>query len=62
MPRAKKESENFSCKIAINISKMLEEYCKVSGLSKTAVVEKAIERYVDENMAVMKEIAERKSP
>ena len=62
MPRAKKESENFSCKIAINISKMLEEYCKVSGLSKTAVVEKAIERYVDENMAVMKEIAERKAP
>ncbi len=60
MPRAKKESENFSCKIAIDVHRMLEEYCKVSGLSKTAVVERAIERYVNENMAVMKEIAEGK--
>lgn len=60
MSRAKKESENFSCKIAIDVYKMLEEYCKVSGLSKTAVVEKAIERYVNENMATMKEIAEGK--
>ncbi len=62
MPRAKKESENFSCKIAIDVYKMLEEYSKVSGLSKTAVVEKAIERYVDENMAAMKEIANKKTP
>lgn len=60
MPRAKKEAENFSCKIAIDVNKMLEEYCKVSGLSKTAVVEKAIERYVNENLATMKEIAEGK--
>jgi len=60
MPRAKKESENFSCKIATDVYRMLEEYCKVSGLSKTAVVEKAIERYVKENMAPMKEIAEGK--
>ncbi len=60
MPRAKKEAENYSCKIAIDVYRMLEEYCKVSGLSKTAVVEKAIERYVKENMAPMKEIAEGK--
>lgn len=44
MPRTKKEAENFSCKIAIGVYRMTEEYCKVSGLSKTAVVEKAIER------------------
>ena len=59
MPRAKKEAENFSCKIATDIYKLLQEYCEVSGLSKTAVVEKAIERYVNENMAPMKEIADR---
>lgn len=35
MPRAKKESENFSCKIAADVYRMLEEYCVVSGLSKT---------------------------
>lgn len=57
MPRAKKESENFSCKIATDIYKMLEEYCTVSGLSKTAVVEKAVERYVRDNLAAMKEIS-----
>lgn len=61
MPRAKKESENFSCKIAIDVYRMLEEYSKVSGLSKTAVVEKAIERYVDDNMAAMKEIVNKKT-
>lgn len=59
MPRAKKEAENFSCKIATDIYKLLQEYCEVSGLSKTAVVEKAIERYVNENMAPMKEIADK---
>ena len=42
------------------MSKKLEEYCQVSGLSKTAVVEKAVERYVDENLETMKEIAEGK--
>ena len=60
MARAKKEAENFSCKIAAEIYKKLEEYCRVSGLSKTAVVEKAVERYVDENLETMKEIAEGK--
>jgi predicted transcriptional regulator len=60
MPRAKKEAENFSCKIAVEIYKKLEEYCQVTGLSKTAVVEKAVERYVDENLKIMKEIAEGK--
>ena len=60
MPRAKKESENVSCKIAVEIYKKLEEYCQVSGLSKTAVVEKAVERYVNENLETMKEIAEGK--
>ncbi len=60
MARAKKEAENFSCKIAVEIYKKLEEYCQVTGLSKTAVVEKAVERYVDENLKIMKEIAEGK--
>lgn len=56
MPRAKKEAENFSCKIAIDVYRKLEEYCRVSGMSKTAVVEKAVERYVDENLEPMKKI------
>ena len=62
MSRAKKESVNFSCKLAIDICIKLEEYCRISGMSKTAVVEKAVERYVDENMAAMKEIANKKTP
>ena len=36
--KSKKEAENFSCKITTDVCRMLEEYCKVSGLSKTAVV------------------------
>lgn len=60
MPRIKKEAENFSCKIAVEIYRKLEEYCQISGLSKTAVVEKAIERYVAENIEQMKKIAKAK--
>ena len=56
MARAKKEAENFSCKIAVEVYKKLEEYCQVSGLSKTAVVELALDRYVSENMEKMKAI------
>lgn len=48
--------------IILDINKKLEEYCNISGLSKTAVVEKAVERYVDENLATMKEIANKKAP
>lgn len=29
MPRAKKEAENFSCKITIDIYRLLEEYWSV---------------------------------
>ena len=58
MPRTRKEAENFSCRFAADTYRKLEEYCEVSGLSKTAVVEKAVERYVNENITAMKEIAQ----
>jgi hypothetical protein len=35
---------------------MLEEYSEISGMSKTIVVERAIERYVNENIDAMKEL------
>lgn len=52
----------YMVNIILDINKKLEEYCNISGLSKTAVVEKAVERYVDENLATMKEIANKKAP
>ncbi len=56
MAREKKDHKNFTCKMSSNIYLMLEEYCEISGMSKTIVVERAIERYVNENIDAMKEL------
>ena len=57
--KRKKESKNFACKFDKAIFDRLEEYCQVSRLSKTAVVERAVEKYLDENMEIMREVAKR---
>ena len=50
MPREKKESKNFACKLDIEISEKLDEFCELSGWSKTTVVERAVKKYLDENL------------
>ena len=37
----------------------LEEFCELSGQNKTAVVERAVEKYIEENLEMIKEVAKR---
>lgn len=56
MSREKKDSRNFTCKMNTETYNKLDEYCLVSGLSKTAVVERAINGFVDASLESMKEL------
>ena len=49
MPREKKEAKNFACKFDKAIFEKLEDFCKLSGMNKTNVVERAVEKYIEEN-------------
>ena len=55
MPREKKDAKAFGCKFNREIFEKLEEFCKISNLSKTYVVERAVEKYLDENLEKMRE-------
>lgn len=55
MPREKKDARNFACKLDRGIFDRLEEYCKISGQSKTAVVERALQKYLKKNLEKMRE-------
>lgn len=57
MSRVKKDAKNFACKFDRQIFERLEEYCELSGLCKTVVVEKAVSKYLDSNFEKMKEIS-----
>ena len=59
MPRGKKDAKNFACKFDRKIFERLEEFCELSGQSKTAVVERAVERYLDENIEMIREVAKK---
>lgn len=59
MPREKKDAKNFACKFDREIFEKLEEFCRVSGQNKTAVVERAVEKYLEENLEMMKEVAKK---
>lgn len=59
MPREKKEAKNFACKFDKVIFEKLEDFCKLSGMNKTNVVERAVEKYIDENMELVKEVAKK---
>ena len=50
MARAKKDAKNFSCKFNREIFDKLEEFCKLSGWSKTLVVERAVQKYIENNL------------
>lgn len=57
MPREKKDAKNFACKFEREIFEKLEEFCELSGQSKTLVVERAVEKYLEENMEKMREFS-----
>lgn len=57
MPREKKDAKAFGCKFDREIFQKLEEFCRLSGQSKTAVVERAVQKYLDENLEKMREFS-----
>ena len=59
MSREKKDVKNFACKFDREIFEKLEEFCKLSGQNKTAVVERAVEKYIEENLEMIKEVAKK---
>ena len=48
MPREKKDSRNFACKFDREIFEKLEEFCRLSGQSKTVAVERFLNKALDE--------------
>lgn len=59
MSREKKDAKNFACKFDREIFEKLEEFCQLSGQNKTAVVERAVEKYIEENLEMIKEVAKK---
>ena len=59
MARDKKDAKNFACKFDREIFEKLEEFCEVSGQNKTAVVERAVEKYVEQNIELVREVAKK---
>ena len=57
MPREKKDAKNFTCKFDRKIFEQLEEFCQLSGQNKTAVVERAVQKYLVENLEKMREFS-----
>ncbi len=57
MSRKKKDSKSFTCQIERRLFERLEEFCKLSRMSKTAAVERAIEKYLDKNMDKVRELS-----
>ena len=57
MPREKKDAKNFACKYNREIFEKLDEYCQLSGQSKTAVVERAVQKYLKKNLEKMREFS-----
>ena len=57
MAREKKDAKNFACKLDREIFERLEEFCNLSGQNKTMVVERAVRKYLDENLEKMREFS-----
>ena len=57
MPREKKDAKNFACKFDREIFERLEEFCELAGQNKTLVVERAVEKYLEENLEKMREFS-----
>ncbi len=48
MPKITKEYKVINCKLDKEIADMLEEFSKKTGITKTAAIEKALKKYIDE--------------
>lgn len=59
MSREKKDAKNFTCKFDRTIFERLEEFCRLSGQSKTAVVERAVDKYLKENIDLVREVSKK---
>lgn len=59
MSREKKDAKNFTCKFDRTIFERLEEFCQLSGQSKTAVVERAVDKYLKENIDLVREVSKK---
>ena len=46
MARVKKDGSFFNCYMSQDVSRMLSVYSKKTGMSKTAIVEKALQKYL----------------
>ena len=57
MPRDKKDARNFACKLDRKVFEKLEEFCELSGQNKTMVVERAVQKYLEENLEKMREFS-----
>ncbi|MBR1439818.1 MAG: ribbon-helix-helix domain-containing protein [Lachnospiraceae bacterium] len=54
MSRAKKDGKFLNCYIDKSILDKLEEYCDVTSVPKTSVVEKALQQYLMQFEVLMK--------
>lgn len=57
MPRSKKDAKNFTCKFDRQIFEKLEEFCTLSGQNKTLVVERSVDKYLEEHLEKMREFS-----
>lgn len=57
MPREKKDAKNFTCKFDREIFEKMEEFCELSGQNKTLVVERAVQKYLEENLEKMRKFS-----
>ena len=51
MPRPKKEYKVISMKLSTPIFDKLDQFCEETGMTKTVVVEKVLDRFLDEYFA-----------
>lgn len=48
MPRVKKDSEALNMNLEKGLHERLMAYCKLSGLTKTATIERALQMYLND--------------
>ena len=59
MAREKKGAKSFACIFNREMFEKPEEFCEMSGQSKTLVVERAMEKYLEGNLGKMREFSKK---
>ena len=60
MPRLKKDYRPFSIRMAADTYDRMNNYCEETGVSKTAVIERAINMYLDDYEAKQEQLKQLK--